>query len=76
MHCVVCGVNEEVREKRFKTRPRHYSHYDDKRVDLGEIVFGEKFEYDYMPGNSIKVNTENNLNDLVRDVLDGIGIDV
>lgn len=62
IYSVICTIDFEEREKRFRTRDRHHSHFDHERK------FGddEGFDYSEMPGKQIIIETNSPVEKLVK----------
>lgn len=68
LRVVICEVNEEERFRRIKTRPRHHSHHDDIRLQLGHHV-KDTFDYSAMPEKKLFLETNKPVEVLVDEVL-------
>lgn len=68
LRIVVCIIDEEKRRQRYETRVRHPGHHDKER--LNQYPFnGSEFDYGQMPGKKLILNTEEPLENCVKEVL-------
>lgn len=61
---IICSIEEEERNRRYRNRPRHEAHHDHERA----CVAGD-YDYDLMPGKKIKVITNGSEEDTLKTAL-------
>ena len=71
-YCVVCVIDDEERQKRFKNRPDHYKKYFiNKKIETNSSQSLNKTDFDYnlMPEKKIFIKTNRPVEYLVEEVL-------
>lgn len=61
---IVCRVDEKVRERRYRNRPRHQAHHDSER-EFSE----DTFDYASLPGEKLVLDTGRPIEDIIDEAI-------
>ncbi|MEN8252585.1 MAG: ATP-binding protein [Patescibacteria group bacterium] len=70
-YCVICSVDEKIRQKRFVERERHTAHHDTERLEKidTERYKPRRFDFSKMPERKIWIDTSKSIDENLKEVL-------